>query len=134
MYFGRLSTRLTALWAFCVFAFFAAVPTGSGAAELIMVERKGCHYCDEWKEVIGPIYPKTKEGEFAPLRMVNIRQAPPEGVTFARPAVFTPTFILVDEGAEVARIEGYLGEDLFWSMLTVMLAEHTDFDQSRETE
>jgi len=33
---------------------------------------------------------------------------------------FTPTFILVDDGREVGRIEGYPGEDFFWGLLGMM--------------
>ena len=44
----------------------------SAAYELIMVEQQGCHYCERWKEEIGPIYPKTDVGMFAPIRMVDI--------------------------------------------------------------
>ena len=33
---------------------------------------------------------------------------------------FTPTFILVQDGVEVGRIEGYPGEDFFWGLLGKM--------------
>ena len=37
--------------------------------------------------------------------------------------VFTPTFVLVREGRELARIEGYPGEDFFWGLLAAMLRD-----------
>jgi hypothetical protein len=97
------------------------------AAELVMIDREGCGYCIAWKKEIGPAYPNTDLGQFAPLRVVNIREGAPEGVTFARPVLFTPTFILIEDGAELARIEGYPGEDFFWGLLEKMLKETTDF-------
>lgn len=97
------------------------------AAELVMIDREGCGYCIAWKKQIGPAYPNTDLGRFAPLRVVNIREGAPEGVTFDRPVLFTPTFILVDEGRELGRIEGYPGEDFFWGLLEKMLKEKTDF-------
>lgn len=97
------------------------------AAELVMIDREGCGYCIAWKKEIGPAYPNTDLGQFAPLRVVNIREGAPEGVTFARPVVFTPTFILVEDGKELARLEGYAGEDFFWGLLERMLKENTDF-------
>jgi hypothetical protein len=97
------------------------------AAELVMIDREGCGYCIAWKKEIGPAYPNTDLGQFAPLRIVNIREGAPEGVTFARPVLFTPTFILIEDGAELARIEGYPGEDFFWGLLEKMLKETTDF-------
>ncbi|MBL3206218.1 thioredoxin family protein, partial [Klebsiella pneumoniae] len=30
---------------------------------------------------------------------------------------YTPTFILVDGGREIGRIEGYPGADFFWGLL-----------------
>ncbi|MDX5402653.1 MAG: thioredoxin family protein [Rhodobacterales bacterium] len=97
------------------------------AAELVMIDRQGCAYCIAWKKEIGPAYPNTDLGQFAPLRVVDIRDGAPEGVTFARPVVFTPTFILIEDGAELARLEGYAGEDFFWGLLEKMLKENTDF-------
>lgn len=98
------------------------------ALELMMIDRKGCVYCTEWKNTLGPIYPKTDVGEFAPLRIVDINAAPPEGVKFDRPVLFTPTFILVEEGEEIGRIEGNPGEDFFWWRLESLLRETTDFE------
>lgn len=103
------------------------------AVELVMVERQGCHYCIEWKAEIGPIYPKTAEGAYAPLRIVDIDDAPPEGMEFARRILFTPTFVLVEDGQELARIEGYPGEDFFWGLLTMMLKDNTDFENRAKT-
>ncbi|MDX1821773.1 MAG: thioredoxin family protein [Paracoccaceae bacterium] len=97
------------------------------AAELVMIDREGCAYCLAWKKEIGPAYPNTDLGQFAPLRVVNIRDGAPDGVTFARPVLFTPTFILIENGTELARIEGYPGEDFFWGLLEKMLKETTDF-------
>ncbi|WP_372674759.1 thioredoxin family protein [Aquicoccus sp.] len=100
------------------------------AAELIMVEQKGCSHCIAWKDTIGPIYPKSPEGEFAPLRVVDIREGAPDGVRYDRPVTFTPTFILVEDGTEIGRIEGYPGEDFFWSLLDMLLKRETDYTGS----
>lgn len=89
---------------------------------LIMVEEKGCVWCARWNEEISHIYPKTPEGNAAPLQRIDIRAARPEEMTFARALTFTPTFVLMVDGQEVSRIEGYPGEDFFWSLLAQMLA------------
>lgn len=96
------------------------------AAELIMVEQPGCAWCERWNDEIAPAYPKTSEGAFAPLRRVNLRQIP-DDVNVARRVMFTPTFLLVEDGQEVARIEGYPGEDFFWPLLGRMLMDHTAY-------
>lgn len=114
-----------------------SVVTGIGAASavaadvsLVMVEQPGCIYCERWDDEIGPAYPNTDEGRFAPLLRADLREGAPEGISYARRINFTPTFILVDNGQEVARIEGYPGEDFFWPVLTGLLEEHTDFISS----
>lgn len=86
-----------------------------------MAEEPGCMWCARWNDQIGPIYDKTGEGAAAPLRRMDITKARPADVTLARPVVFTPTFILLVDGAEVSRIEGYPGEDFFWGLLGAML-------------
>ena len=90
---------------------------------LIMAEEAGCVWCALWNREIAPIYPKTAEGRAAPLRRIDIHDDPPPEVSFARRLTFTPTFVLVDEGKEVSRIEGYPGEDFFWGLLGQMLKE-----------
>jgi hypothetical protein len=102
-------------------------PQTASAAELVMIDREGCGYCIAWKKQIGPASPNTDLGPFAPLRVVYIREGAPAGVTFDRPVLFTPTFILIDDGRELGRIEGYPGEDFFWGLLEKMLKEKMDF-------
>jgi len=42
----------------------AAAPLA--AAELVMVERPGCHWCEQWNADIGTSYHKTEESARAP--------------------------------------------------------------------
>lgn len=87
------------------------------SAELIYIHEPGCPYCRKWEREIGPAYPNTDEGRRAPLRAVHIRELPSAGLALMRPARYTPTFILVEKGIEIGRIEGYPGEDHFWGLL-----------------
>ena len=87
---------------------------------LLMAEEPGCYWCEQWMKEIGPIYPKTAEGRAAPLKSYDVL-TPPKDVTFARRVHYTPTFILVRDGKELSRIEGYPGEDFFWGLLEQML-------------
>lgn len=100
--------------------------------DLVMVEQRGCTYCIRWHADVGPEYPITPEGKFAPLRVVDLR-ALPDDLTLARRPVFTPTFILVRDGQEIGRIEGYPGEDFFWALLGRLLTEADADWASRET-
>jgi hypothetical protein len=87
------------------------------AAELVMFRRTGCPYCQTWDRVIGSIYPSSDLGRQFPLRIVDLDRDPPLEAKLDRTVRFTPTFVLVEDGREVGRIEGYPGEDFFWGLL-----------------
>lgn len=91
---------------------------------LMMAEEPGCIWCARWNAEIGPIYEKTTEGKAAPLRRVDLTDPIPQDIALVRPVNFTPTFILLIDGVEVERLEGYPGEDFFWGLLDQMLTRH----------
>ncbi len=91
------------------------------AAELIVVESDDCPYCKRFHAEIGAAYPKTDEGKLAPLRLLDISQPMPEEYSDVKPATVTPTFILVENNAEVDRLIGYPGDEHFWFLLGEML-------------
>lgn len=94
----------------------------AAALELVMFEAPGCVYCQKWHEEIGVAYPKTAEGQRAPLRQVSMRDARPDDLADLAPVAFSPTFVLVDsKGQELGRILGYPGEEFFWPMLSELL-------------
>ena len=106
-------------------AFSFAAP--AAAAELVMFRRAGCPYCAAWDRAIGPVYPKTDIGKRLPLRQVDLDRSADGKVAkveLASPVRFTPTFVLVDSGREVGRLEGYPGEDFFWGLLERLLLQH----------
>ncbi|MFT6606995.1 MAG: hypothetical protein ACJA2X_002198 [Halocynthiibacter sp.] len=114
-------------------AFFAAIfaPQLARADEgpalrLVMIEEAGCMWCARWNSEIAPIYPKTSEGKAAPLRRIDIQQIGDADIDFKSKPHFTPTFILVQNGVERSRIEGYPGEDFFWGLLGVMIQQAAD--------
>jgi hypothetical protein len=93
------------------------------AAELIMLERPGCSWCLRWNREIAPVYPKTAEGRQAPLRRVDVTEPWPADLAGVAGDLYTPTFIVVDNGTEIARLRGYPGEDFFWPLLGEMLGK-----------
>jgi len=101
--------------------FIASTLTSSRAAELIMFEQAGCTWCETFDREIAPIYPKTSEGQRAPLRRISIDQPLPSELAFIEIERLTPLFVLVDNGREIGRIRGYPGEDHFWGLLGVLV-------------
>lgn len=94
---------------------------GSRAAELVMLEQPGCVWCKRWNDEIGVAYSKTEEGRQAPLRRVDITGPWPDDLKGIPRERLTPTFILLEDGAEVDRLRGYPGEHFFWPLFSAML-------------
>ena len=91
-----------------------------------MVEEPGCPWCARWDAEIAPAYANTPEGRRAPLRRIGLNGPRPDDLTFDAPLRVTPTFVLVEDGQEIARIEGYPGADFFWPLLGDMLEKLPD--------
>ncbi len=87
----------------------------------MMVRRPGCAYCKAWDREIGPVYAKHPEGRAAPVFMVDVDGPYPDGLALDRRPWLSPTFILLKNGQEVTRFEGYPGADKFFDVLRVML-------------
>jgi hypothetical protein len=98
---------------------------------LLMVEQDHCEWCEAWNAEIGGVYAKTDEGRRAPLRRVNLFEPMPSDVTIVSAVHYTPTFILLEDGRESGRIEGYPGEHFFWPMLN-QLFEKADKAEGQE--
>ena len=96
-------------------------PFAAVAAELVMFRRDGCPYCARWDREIGPIYPKTEVGRSVPLRMLNLDHASAAPLRLHSGIQYTPTFVLIENGAEVGRIEGYTNNDFFFGLLEALV-------------
>lgn len=101
----------------------ALVPVSASAAELLMFERAGCVWCLRWTQEIGPIYPRSDEGKRAPLRRISLDAGPPAIDGLKETVFYTPTFVLMEGDREIGRITGYIGEDAFWGLLTMMIGK-----------
>ncbi len=88
---------------------------------VIMMEEPGCRFCAAWDRDVGRIYAATPEGQFAPLLRVRRGAAELKGLT--KPAIYTPTFIVMTGDKEAGRITGYPGESYFWEELKVILTD-----------
>lgn len=104
-------------------------PFGAARADLVlaMFEQAGCAYCIMWNNEIGPIYPKTPEGQTAPLRRFDLKDKLPDDIDLVSKPQFTPTFVLLRDGIEIDRLEGYPGEDFFWGLIGNMLQKQPEW-------
>lgn len=96
-----------------------------------MFEEAGCVWCAKWDAELSEIYPKTPEGRAAPLVRLDVHDVIPKTLTLKSRPIYTPTFIVVDDGVEVGRIEGYPGEDFFWGLLARILQPLPEFKTAK---
>ena len=99
---------------------WAGVLMGSkaaSAAELVMFESDTCEWCERFNAEVGPVYANAAESKCAPLRRVDIHDPRPADLVHVKGIVYTPTFVLMEDGREISRLTGYPGEDFFWSLL-----------------
>ncbi|MBA4492198.1 SoxS protein [Paracoccus sp. S1E-3] len=99
---------------------------GAGRADpqtrLLMIRQDGCIYCRQWEAEIAPLYPTSAQGRAAPLQRIDIDGPYPDGLALDRQPYVTPTFILIHDGQEMGRIEGYPGPKNFWRFLDRLMA------------
>lgn len=112
--FGRKLVKTFGLAA--LLAIFMS-PVLARASELVMFERKSCIWCQRWDRDVGATYDKTQESKLLPLRRVDLDRRSTSDILLAGPVLFTPTFVIVDNGREIGRITGYMSEDSFWGLL-----------------
>jgi hypothetical protein len=115
--------RINPLLAAAALAACLLWPEVSRASELVMFEQGGCVWCAWWNRDVGEVYDKTAEAKMLPLRRVDIHQQSAAGVTLAAPVLYTPTFVVVDNGREIGRITGYVSDDAFWGLLDALAAK-----------
>jgi len=114
-----------------IFAALAIFPIGSirgetsnpaqnaaARVQLVMIGEKGCPYCARWDKEVGVAYPASAEGQFAPL--LRLDRSDPEAAKFSN-VLYSPTFIVLDNGVEIGRMVGYPGPDFFWGLLSRIL-------------
>lgn len=104
-----------------VFVMVALAPAAKGETILLMIEEKWCAWCQRWDREVGVVYDKTSEGRAAPLQRHDIHAPLSEGISLVRSAHYTPTFVLLRDGIELGRIEGYPGEEFFYGLLRKLL-------------
>ena len=105
---------------FTIALWFCLISTAY-AAEMLMFSMKSCGYCRAFLKEVAPTYADTEHAKLLPLRIISMDQktAPKwfdEAYTDKRidPIVGTPTFVIFNNGTEVARLIGYQGKEKFY--------------------
>ena len=103
--------------------FVASLQTAAADSRLIMVTSDYCPSCQAWELDVGKVYDKSPYATTLPLTRVEIGSKMPGGVTFQKPVVGTPTFLIIHNGQEIGRQNGYIDEEMFWWWLSEYTAK-----------
>lgn len=120
--------RMRLLLAILCLCLLALSPIGAAASslQLLVAHDTSCGDFARWQSEIGPGYAESKLGRGAPLLRVNMQGPWPNGLALASAPRQTPTFILIRDGQEIGRIEGYGEASRFWVQLNSLMNQgHT---------
>lgn len=106
------------LVAFCA---FLSGQASAASLRLLAAHDASCGDFARWQSEVGPSYAATAEGRVAPLLSVNMQGPWPDGLALDSRPRQTPTFILIRDGQEIGRIEGYGEKERFFSQLSDLL-------------
>ncbi len=102
-------------------ALFFTMTTSAMATELLMFSMASCGYCQAFLKEVAPTYAQSEAAKLLPLRIISMdRASAPKWYDKAYEArkidgiAGTPTFIVFDNGVEVARLIGYNGMQRFY--------------------
>ena len=121
----RCATLSSFLFFLLAISFVSAGPVkaADSRGHLVMITSSHCPWCEAFEKDVGKGYNLTEEALIYPLRRHDFYKAMPDDLVHLTPATMTPTFIVVRDGAEVGRIIGYPGAELFWWRLSEFTAQ-----------
>lgn len=121
--YSYISSMFRAAIAALVLLVLPATTARAQQLELIYVDRSGCPWCHRFEqEAMGP-YRLSELGQAAPLRRFSLDNGQPALRGLDEPVRFTPTFILLRDGREAARIIGYRDNATFFGLIERHVAD-----------
>lgn len=127
--------RVLGLLIFCV-GFVASLPTSQAARDtqtppqistnlqLVVLEVKGCVYCDVFRRQLLETYKSSKQGKKAPIRFVDINDPALGDLGLTEPIGMVPTFVMLEDNQEIGRIPGLMGHQDFFRAIDYILIGH----------
>jgi len=79
-------------------------------AELVMFEVAGCYVCEAMRQRNLPAIQASAAGRGLTIRVVDLNAPVAETFKLAGPITLLPTLVMIEDGRELARLEGYFGQ------------------------
>jgi thioredoxin-related protein len=98
-----------------------AVAAVEPAMELLIFEHPQCSYCEVFRRDVLPKYRIAARVSAPPLRFIDLTKDDVDNLGLSSRITVVPTAVVVREGREAGRIEGYWGSANFLRMLAYIL-------------
>lgn len=94
--------------------------------ELLVFEHRDCVYCRVFRADTLPRYRESEHEGKVPIRFISIENTDTSALKLNGSIQMVPTFVLMQDGAEVGRIAGYWAPDNFFKMLSNLMLRTDD--------
>jgi thioredoxin-like negative regulator of GroEL len=85
--------------------------------EVVVFEIGGCSYCTAFRDSLGARYLASTTNAAAPLRYVDLGKLAPDAFQLRGEITRVPTVVLLQDGKEVDRVEGYPVPEALFGMV-----------------
>ena len=85
--------------------------------EVVVFEIGGCKYCTAFRDNLGARYLASTTNRAAPMRFVDVGRLDPQSFQLSADINTVPTIVVLQDGREVDRVEGYPLADLLFGMV-----------------
>lgn len=85
--------------------------------QLIVFEDDGCIYCRLFRRDVLPRYQTSRRAKSLPIHFVSVRQSEGLRRRLNAPLSVVPTFVVMRNGREIGRIDGYTGPGPFFRLI-----------------
>ena len=95
-------------------------------AEVVVFEIGGCKYCTAFRDNLGARYLASTTNAVAPMRYVDVGRLEPGAFQLQSEITTVPTIVLLQDGREIDRVEGYPLSEMLFGMVKSRLAPPVD--------
>lgn len=92
-------------------------PAGAPRTEVVVFEIGGCHHCAAFRDNLAPRYLASTTNKAAPMRFVDVGKLDPNDFQLLSDINTVPTIVLLQDGREIDRVEGYPLPELLFGMV-----------------
>ena len=103
----------------------AVIPIAAHSSlEIVVLEERGCAYCNHFRKVIDPVYRTSKHAAHIPLVYMDVNGAAAQNLDLSGPIHMVPTIVVLDGRKEIGRIPGLVGNQEFFRVINNILANN----------